>query len=302
MRGSAGDETLELARRGMTVLMNGQADEAIKTFQQVQQQDPDSAVGYLLEADATWWKIYLTIGNLVDPDVFDVAKTLKSAYDSRFEAVLNVAIRKAEDNIRADRDPARNYLYQGLAYGLRARFTGLRDSDMPTARAGKKMRSLLLQTLKMDPGLNDAYLGLGIYNYFVDTLPGIVKLLKFLIALPGGNRNVGLQQLQKASYEADLVRGEAKFYLAKNYSRRTDQQYAKSLQLFQELEQEYPRNMLWKLLAGSLEIRLGQVEAGESRYREVLTTTRGAQDEIGRALHSAAIQALSRRHPGEKIE
>ena len=93
MRSSAGDETLELARRGMTLLMNGQADEAIKTFQQVQQQDPDSAVGYLLEADATWWKIYLTIGNLVDPDVFDVAKTLKSAYDSRFEAVLNVAIR-----------------------------------------------------------------------------------------------------------------------------------------------------------------------------------------------------------------
>jgi len=216
--------------------------------------------------------------------------------------VLNVAIRKAEDNIRADREPARNYLYQGLAYGLRARFTGLRDSDMPTARAGKKMRSLLLQTLKMDPGLNDAYLGLGIYNYFVDTLPGIVKLLKFLIALPGGSRNVGLQQLQKASYEADLVRGEAKFYLAKNYSRRTDQQYAKSLQLFQELEQEYPRNMLWKLLAGSLEIRLGHVQAGESRYRGVLTTTRGAQDEIGRALHSAAIQALSRRHPGEKIE
>ena len=259
-------------------------------------------MGYLLEADATWWKIYLTIGNLVDPDVFDVAKTLKSAYDSRFEAVLNVAIRKAEDNIRADREPARNYLYQGLAYGLRARFTGLRDSDMPTARAGKKMRSLLLQTLKMDPGLNDAYLGLGIYNYFVDTLPGIVKLLKFLIALPGGSRNVGLQQLQKASYEADLVRGEAKFYLAKNYSRRTDQQYAKSLQLFQELEQEYPRNMLWKLLAGSLEIRLGHVQAGESRYRGVLTTTRGAQDEIGRALHSAAIQALSRRHPGEKIE
>jgi len=41
----------------MTLLMNGQADEAIKTFQQVQQQDPDSAVGYLLEADATWWKI-----------------------------------------------------------------------------------------------------------------------------------------------------------------------------------------------------------------------------------------------------
>jgi tetratricopeptide (TPR) repeat protein len=299
---AGGDRTIDGARAGMKMLMNGSPDEAIKTFQQIQQDDPESAVGYLLEADATWWKIYLTIGNLVDPDVFDVANTQKSAYDARFEEILNVAIRKAEASIHAQRDVARNYLYEGLGYGLRARFTGLRDSDLPTARAGKKMRSLLLQAVATQPNLNDAYLGLGIYNYFVDTLPTLVKLLKFLIGLPGGSRDLGLQQLETAANKGDLVRSEAKFYLAKDYSRGTEQQYAKSLQLFQELELEYPENMLWKLLVGSLEIRLGRVDEGESRYRAVLSRTQGAVSDVDQALHREAIKAIARRHPGEHLE
>src|SRR6202022_2101377 len=65
---AGGDRTIDASRAGMKALMNGNPDQAIKTFQQIQQDDPESAVGYLLEADATWWKIYLTIGNLVDPD------------------------------------------------------------------------------------------------------------------------------------------------------------------------------------------------------------------------------------------
>ena len=299
---AGGDRTIDAARAGMKMLMNGRPDEAIKTFQQIQQDDPESAVGYLLEADATWWKIYLTIGNLVDPDVFDVANTQKSAYDARFEEILNVAIRKAEASIHAQRDVARNYLYAGLGYGLRARFTGLRDSDLPTARAGKKMRSLLLQAVATQPNLNDAYLGLGIYNYFVDTLPTLVKMLKFLIGLPGGSRDLGLQQLETAANKGDLVRSEAKFYLAKDCSRGTEQQYAKSLQLFQELEREYPENMFWKLLVGSLEIRVGRVDEGESRYRAVLSRTQGALSDVDQALHREAIKAIVRRHPGEHLE
>jgi hypothetical protein len=299
---SSGDRTINSARDGMRVLMNGDPDQAIKLFQQIQREDPESPVGYLLEADATWWKIYLTIGNLIDPDVFDVANKQKSAYDSDFERVLNVAISKAEINIQAKRDLARNYLYEGLGYGLRARFTGLRDSDLPTARAGKKMRSLLLQAVQTDPTLNDAYLGLGIYNYFVDTLPTIVKMLKFLIGLPGGSRDVGLQQLQRAANQGDLVRSEAKFYLAKDYSRGTEQQYAKSLELFSQLEQEYPDNMLWKLVVGSLDIRLGRAAEGEARYRAVLSRTRGAQSEVNQVLHRQAKEAISRRHPSEHLE
>ena len=299
---SSDAQDLAIARRGVKQLMNGDPDGAIQTFQSIQRSDPESPLGYLFEADATWWKIYLTTGDLVDPDVFDVVRTSTSPHDAHFEEMDETAIRKAAARVQAGQNEARNILNEGMAYGLRARFYGLRDSDLPTARAGKRMRALLLKAVALDPNLTDAYLGLGIYNYFVDTLPTIVKLLKFLIALPGGDRAVGLEQLRQAAEKGDLVRDEAKFYLAKDFSRPNERQYAKSLELFQQLGHDYPDNMLWILVQGSLEIRLGHVEQGEALYHQALQKTAGMNSEIGQALHSGAQRALARRHPNEKFE
>ena len=296
------EELRQTARRGIAVLMNGDPDGAIEIFREIQRADPQSPLGFLFEADATWWKIYLTTGNLVDPDVFDVARASTSVYDSHFEVVVNAAIRQAATRIHDHQDEARNYLYEGLGYGLRGRFYGLRDSDLPTARAGKKMRSLLLTAVKMDPSLADAYLGLGIYNYFVDTLPTIVKMLKFLIGLPSGDRELGLAQLRRAADQGELARDEARFYLAKDLSRASERHYDRSLELFQGLARDYPQNTLWTLVSGSLEIRLGHTERGEALYREAFTKTAEMKSEIGQALHKEARKALARRHPNERFE
>lgn len=290
----------ETARRGLDLLMNGDPDGALQVFQTIQQNDPESPLGDLLVADALWWKIYFASGNLIDPDVFDVVNTQTTPYDKQFNTLVGSVIRKAEARMRAGRDVPRNELYLGMAYGLQARLLGMRGQDLPTARAGKKMRATLLQALKDDPQLNDAYLGVGIYNYFVDTLPAIVKIIRWFIGLPGGDRQTGLDQIERAATQGDLARGEAKFYLAKDFSRPYEGQYQKSLQLFQELAREYPNNQLWKILVGSLQIRLGRMAEGEALYRQVLKETAGETSEAGRAFHRAARQALVAQHPNEK--
>lgn len=291
-----------LALDGIRQLMNGQPDAAIATFRRVEQQDPSSPVGYLLEADATWWKIYYSTANLIDPDVFDVVTTNSTPYDSHFEDLVKTAIQKAQSRIDAHQDDARSYLYEGMAYALRARLEGLRAKDMPTARAGKKMRSLLLKALQLDPHLTDAYAGVGLYNYFVDTLPTIVKMLGFFIGLPSGDRATGLQQLQQAAQHGEYTRAEAKFYLAKDYTRRNEMQYAKSLQLFKELAAEFPQNPFWKLMVGSVQMRLGHREEGEKMYRQILAATANQNGLPANPVHRAVIQALERLHPGEKFE
>ena len=289
-------EECATAQQGLDALMNGDPDEAIKTFRAIETHNPESPLGYLLDADATWWKIYLTTADLVDPDVFDVLISNSSPYDSKFQDLTEMAVKNARAQIHAHQDVARNELYEGLAYALRARFFGLHDDDLATARAAKRMRALLLSAREADPTLADADAGLGLYNYFVDTLPSIVKMLKFLIGLPGGNRERGLAQLHNAAEKGEWVRAEAKFYLAKNFSRPNEGQYAKSLQLFQELATEYPRNLLWKLLAGTLQVRLGHAQEGEAAYREVLAESEGNQSEVAQALHRAAQEALTRQH------
>ena len=220
------------AARGVELMMDGDLDGAVTVFQQIEQKDPNSPLGYVLEADATWWRIYYISANLIDPDVFDVANMEATPYDSHFEDLDNVAIHKAEARIHLRQELARSNLYEGYAYALRGRLEGLHDRDLPTARVGKKMRSHLLRALELDPSLMDAYLGIGIYNYFVDTLPGIVKFLSLFILLPGGSRTEGLKQLQLCAEKGEVGRPEAKFYLAKDYSRGSEKQYEKSVRLF----------------------------------------------------------------------
>jgi tetratricopeptide (TPR) repeat protein len=285
----------EIAVRGMNKLMDGDFDHAVEIFRQIQKSDPESPLGYLLEADANWWKIYLTEANLIDPDVFESLSGAATPYDGDFRRLDELAILKAETRIRAHQDEARSYFYAGLAYGLRARLEALRDHALATAHAGKRLRSFSLAALKLDPDLNDAYFGVGLYNYFEDTLPTYVKMLRFLILLPGGDRLVGLRQIQRAMEKGQLVIPEARFHLAKNYSRPMERQLARSLELLRQMEQQYPHNPLWKLLVGSVELRMGDVKEGEALYRQVIDETAHPQSEIWKPLHHQAERALARR-------
>lgn len=284
------------------MLMDGDIDAAIEMFRQIQQTDPESPLGFVLEADATWWRIYYSTANLIDPDVFAATDLPTTPYDAHFEDLLKVTISKAEARLRARQDGAGSYLYEGFAYALRARLAGLRDKELPTARAGKKMRTLLLTALKLDPNLTDAYLGVGIYNYFVDTLSAIVKIIAWFIRLPGGSRFEGLRQLELCASQGEFARAEAKFYLAKDYSRANEGQYSKSIRLFEEMSREYPHNPLWPMLIGSLHSRIGQREQGEAIYREVYQKTAGKKSAVNQAVHGAARQALERMHPDEMFD
>jgi tetratricopeptide (TPR) repeat protein len=285
----------EIAVRGMNKLMDGDFDAATEIFRQIQKSDPESPLGYLLEADANWWKIYLTEANLIDPDVFEALSEATTPYDVDFRRLDELAVHKAETRLHAHQDEARSYFYEGMAYGLRARLEALRDRALGTARAGKKLRNLSLAALKLDPNLNDAWFGVGLYNYFVDTLPIYVKMLRFLILLPGGDRHVGLRQIQQAMEKGQLVNAEARFHLAKNYSRLIDRQYVRSLELLGQMEQQYPHNPLWKLLVGSVELRMGEVKEGETLYRQVIDETAHPSSEIWKPLHQQAERALARR-------
>lgn len=286
----------------MARLMNGDPDAAIGFFKQAEQDDPASPLGDVLEADAVWWKIYYATANLIDPDVFDVVTSYHTPYDANFERLIQTAIQKSKANISAQRDVARNDLYEGMSYALEARLAGLRARDLATARAGKKMLPLLQSALQLDPNLTDAYAGVGLYNYYVDTLPAIVKMLRFFIGLPAGNRALGIEQMEKAAEHGDFTRAEAKFYLAKDYTRRNEMQFAKALSLFQQLEAEYPENSFWQMMVASCRIRLGQNKQGEALYRQVLKGTASGGTLADKAVHRQVAEALRRLHPQENFQ
>ncbi len=289
------------ARTGTDLLMNGKVEESIAVFREIQTSDPKSPLGDMLEANALWWRIYYGTANLTDPDVFIAINKSATSHDAAFEKLVRSAIAKSEAKIKANQDVARNHLYAGMAWGLRGRLAALRDKRFATASAAKKMRASLLEATRLDSNLSDVYAGLGNYNYYVDTLSAIVKVLGFFIGLPGGNRAEGLSQLELCAVKGELARAEARFYLAKNLSRPNERQFGRSIQLFEELGREYPSNPLWPMMVASLHCRMGHVEPCESGYRAVLNKTAQRMSEADVSLHRAARAALQRRHPREKF-
>jgi tetratricopeptide (TPR) repeat protein len=253
------------ARQGLDLLYAGRTDEAIGQFRQVQAADPGGPLGYLLEAEARWWQIYCNACE-VKWNTIDAWERPRIAADDSYLALAEKATSIAESRI-AQADSAEMRLYAGIGWSFRARLLGLRNDRRGTARAGVNARTHLLRCLQLDPQMADAYTGLGLYNYYVDTLSAIARVLRFLMGIPGGSRQEGVRQLEIAAEKADLTRVEARFYLAKNL-RTYDRDYARSLETFSPLIDEFPRNPIFQLLRGDIQAKLGRRELAAASFRQ----------------------------------
>ena len=252
------------ATAGMHLMYSGRTKQAIAAFRQLQAERPAYPLGYLLEAEAVWWRIYCRSlerkYNTLD------AWTARGGPENDAElALADKATRLAESAI-ARRDTAEMELYAGMGYMLRARLMGLREKKRDTARAGVAARSHLLRCLQLDPNMADAYTGLGLYNYYVDTLSAFAKILRFFMGIPGGSKSEGLRQLQTAMTKGELTAVEARFYTAKNL-RNYDRDYAQAARVAAPLVSEFPGNPLFLALAGDIAAKLGQKEKAAARFR-----------------------------------
>jgi hypothetical protein len=252
------------AKEGLELLYEGNPDAAITQFRKLKQQEPSSPLGYLLEANARWWKIYCATLE-VKYGMVDAWKRPKRPEDAGYFALNAKAIALAKAQL-ARNDSALAHFYLGMAYALDARLYGLRDERGPTARAGVKAREELLRALKLDPELADAETGLGLYNYYADTLSPLLKFLRFFTGIPGGNKKEGIRQLRRAMTHGELTGVEARFYLAKDL-RTYDHRYAEALAVLEPLVTRYPHNAIFRLFEGNLHAELGRNEQARADYR-----------------------------------
>ncbi len=250
------------ANEGLELLYEGNPAKAIALFRKIQRSDPASPLGYLLEANADWWKIYCETLE-VRYGMVDAWKRAKRPEDAGYFALARKVISLAQ---AAKSGPALAHFYAGLGYALEARLYGLRDARGPTVHAGVKAREELRRALQLDPALADAETGLGLYNYYAATLSPLLKFLRFFSGIPGGNKKEGIRQLRQAMEKGKLTAVEARFYLAKNL-RTYDHNYAEALAVVEPLVNRYPHNAIFRLLEGNLDAELGRREQARAEYR-----------------------------------
>jgi hypothetical protein len=183
-----------------------------------------------LKALGLWWQIQLDLDN--------------RSLDAAFLSAVNTAITEAERFAAAEPKRAEAWFYVGAAYGARAQFRVYRVERLGAARDGKRIKAALEKALALDPSMHDAEFGIGMYRYYAGVAPAIFKFLRFLLLLPGGDREGGLAQLERASRLGLLVRGEAEFQIQVLYI-WYEHKSTEALAIVRGLQQRYPHNPLF---------------------------------------------------------
>lgn len=239
-------------------------DAAIAEARRLQAEHSDHPLGYLLEAEVLWWKIWCSSSEF-KYGMTDARHRRKIAADQRYLDLAAKASSIATVQLK-DRETAEMQFYAGMGDAFVARLYGLRGENRATARAGIRAREHFLKAIKLDADLTDAEFGLGLYNYYVDTLSAIAKFLGFFMGIPSGNKQEGIRQLEHAIAEGVLTPDAARFYLALDLH-RYDQQYEQALRVIGPLVQRYPSNPLFQLARGDLYAKLGRKEQALACYR-----------------------------------
>jgi uncharacterized protein HemY len=91
------------------------------------------------------------------------------------------------------------HFVRGWSAMVEAQMLALSGSYLAAGSASKRAKSELDQVLKQDPNHSDAKGLTGAYQYFAARLPGLVKLVKWLLRFPGGDRGHGLKWIAEAS-------------------------------------------------------------------------------------------------------
>lgn len=245
-------------------IYSGRRDLALPEVRELQRQLPDDPLGYLLEAETDWWQIWLASADF-KYGMTQARRHEKSSGDTHYFELTSKAYVLAQTSFR-QHDSGKMRLYAGMADALASRLYGLRGEYRATARAGVRARENFLKALDLDPSLADAYMGLGLYNYYVDTLPGLARMMRFFMGIPGGSKEEGIRQLYLAIHEGQLTPALARFYLALNLH-TFDQRYEEALRVITPLVEKYPGNPIFQLARGDLYAKLGRKVQAEESYR-----------------------------------
>jgi tetratricopeptide (TPR) repeat protein len=214
----------------------------------------------VLAATTTWWRI------LLDPD--------SRGLDRQFAAEVDHAIKSTEAWAARDPQNAEAHFYAGAAYAARVQWRVLREERLAAARDGKRIKLALERAIALEPDLDDAYFGIGLYQYYADVAPAAAKVLRFLLMLPGGDKKEGLARVQRTRAKGALLQGEADYQLHILYlwyERRADL----ALELLESLRKRHPGNPLFAAQIADVQDRYQHdITASLASWRALLAAAR----------------------------
>ena len=153
----------------------------------------------------------------IEQSVFDEKPATKRELKTR---MLEETIKYAEDVLDKFEDvqmTTQNKFYLGCIYGYLGRMYGVTGSWMSAFSDGKKGRNLLEEVIEENPDFYDAYLLLGMFNYYADRMGGFLGFVAGVLGF-SGDRDTGLEYILKTYSQGALLSDQAELLIIELYS------------------------------------------------------------------------------------
>jgi hypothetical protein len=196
---------------------------------------------------------------------------LRATLDQR----LGAAIAAAEASPDADSDAA---VWGGSSRLLLAGLRAQQKRPLAAAFEAKRAKRLLESGSTSGAKSPDALFGLGTYNYLADTVPSYVKGLRAILALPKGDRRLGLEQLATAASESHVFALEARTFLVTIYANKHERLYSRAIEECGRLLKSFPDTIATAYAAARLDLSLGRNDASIDRLTRAEKRARDLAD------------------------
>jgi hypothetical protein len=259
-----GDGSLTLppdaaARGALDLVYDGAFRDAETRLTALAREHPDDPVLPYLQALALEWRLEQDPGS--------------RAHDAEVLALADRSLALAD--VRLARSPAdgRALLARGAAHAVKSRLHLFRWEKGPASREAVRMREALATARAAGTEALDLDFGLGLYDYYADTLPRFFKVVAFVLRIPGGDRDRGLAAIARVARGGSLFHDDearVQMYDIHSYFEgRPD----RAVHWIREMWRRHPGWPLWGLkLAQLLGEPMGLWGESADVAREILAT------------------------------
>lgn len=218
-----------------------------------------------------------------------------------FYARLDEVLDASKAWLEAHPDDPEALMVAGAAYGISSRLLIVRKEWVKGYFHGRKAISYLRAAVESDPEFADAYMGIGMYDYYTDIYHrGVGVLAKIMLR---GNRLRGIETLKMVAAKGRFSKNTAKIVLVEIFTEDAfgARNPGEAMRIMKELRAAYPDSALMhssELVALYSARRFEEVLAGGDAYVGFVDAKKYNPIEAakGHVIRGTALWAMGRRN------
>jgi hypothetical protein len=244
------------ATEAINKMYNFKFAEAEREFRYLKLKYPNHPLPNFLMGLSEWWKI--------------VPNPENARFDTRCMALMDSSIVLAEKiyDLADERQVEASFL-MAAAYAFKGRLYAERKNWGKATVAGKNALKYFKKSKGQHELSPELIFGDGLYNYYSEWIPANYPLLKPIFwFFPNGNKEAGIKQLEKVSYNAFYTRTEARYFLLQIYG--TESRNDKAYQLARYTYEAFPDNPFFQRYYARSAFVMGRMQEAEVQAKSIL--------------------------------